>query len=101
MDEWKYIDEALLALAKNWSDIVPIEDLLLDIKNENIISENEYRVINAMSSRRHQNDRICRILKSKKDSGDFILFCKLLYMHSNRRLQTYGSALRRIATIGG
>ena len=101
MDEWKYIDEALQALAEHWLDTLPIEDLLLDIKNENIISENEYRVINAMSSRRHQNDRICRILKSKKDSGDFILFCKLLYMHSNRRLQTYGSALRKIARRGG
>ena len=101
MDEWKYIDQALQHLAKHWLDTLPIEDLLLDIKNENIISENEYRVINAMSSRRHQNDRICRILKSKKDSGDFILFCKLLYMHPNRKLRSYGSALRRIATRGG
>ena len=101
MDEWKYIDQALQYLAEDWLDKLPIEDLLLDIKNENIISENEYRVINAMSSRRHQNDRICRILKSKKDSGDFILFCKLLCMHSNRELQSYGWALRKIATIGG
>ena len=36
MDEWKYIDKALQHLAKHWLDTLPIEDLLLDIKNENI-----------------------------------------------------------------
>ena len=101
MDEWKYIGEALKYYARDFQDKLPIEDLLLDTKNCNLISENEYQVINSMSSRQEKNDTFCKILKSKTDSRDFISFCQLLCMHSNNDAQYCGWNLRYYATDEG
>lgn len=96
MDEWKYIDKALKCYAEYLEDELPIEDLLADMKNENLISENEYREINSMQSRREKNRTIRKILKSR-DSQYFTLFCKFLCMHSNNKVQRYGWILRNTA----
>ena len=101
MDEWKHVDKALQFYADDLQDHLPIEDLLHNMKSENLISENEYREINTMRSRREKNGRICKILKSKKDSQDFILFCKLLCMHPDGKLNDCGWMLREIAITGG
>ena len=101
MDEWKYIGEALKYYTRDLQDKLPIEDLLLDIKNGNLISENEYQVINSMSSRKEKNNTFCKILKSKTDSRDFILFCQLLCLHSNDDAQYCGWNLRYQATHKG
>ena len=101
MDEWIYIGKALEYYATHLQDDLPIEDLLLDTKNGNLISENEYQVINSMSSRQEKNDTFCKILKSKTDSRDFILFCQLLCMHSNNDAQYCGWELQHQATDEG
>ena len=101
MGEWKHIDEALEYYVTDLQDKLPIEDLLIDMKNGNAISENEYQVINSMSSRKEKNSAICKILKSKKNSEDFILFCKLLCLHSNYDAQYYGWFLQDKATNRG
>ena len=101
MDKWKYIGKALKVYATYLQDKLPIEDLLLDTKNRNLISENEYQVINSMSSREEKNNAFCKILKSKTDSRDFILFCQLLCMHSNDAAQYYGWYLQYRATHEG
>ena len=94
MDKWKYIGYALEVYARDLQHKLPIEDLLLDMKNGNLISENEYQVINSMSSREEKNNAFCKILKSKTDSRDFILFCQLLCMHSNNDAQYCGWKLQ-------
>ena len=101
MDEWKYIGEALKYYTRDLQDKLPIEDLLLDMKNGNLISENEYQVINSMSSREEKNNTFCKILKSKTDSRDFISFCQLLCMHSNDDAQYCGWYLQYQATRKG
>ena len=101
MDEWKYIGKALEYYARDFQNKLPIEDLLLDTKNGNLISENEYQEINSMSSRQEKNNAFCKILKSKTDSRDFVLFCQLLCMHSNDDAQYYGWLLRYIANNKG
>ena len=101
MDKWKYIGLALEVYARNLQDKLPIEDLLLDTKNRNLISENEYQAINSMSSRKEKNKAFCKILKSKTDSRDFLLFCQLLCMHSNKDAQYYGWNLQYRATHEG
>ena len=101
MDEWKYIGEALKYYTTYLQNILPIEDLLLDMINGNVISENEYQLLNSMSYREEKNGKFCEILKSKTDSRDFILFCRLLCMHSNNDIQLYGWILRYKATDKG
>ncbi|RDD37724.1 hypothetical protein TrispH2_010054, partial [Trichoplax sp. H2] len=98
MEEWNYIDNALRCYENLLCDDLPIERLLTDIKNENLISEEEYEVINSKLSRQQKNKTLCSTLKSKKeDKTKMTSFCQLLCLELDPTTQNFGWLLHDLA----
>ncbi|RDD36061.1 hypothetical protein TrispH2_011928 [Trichoplax sp. H2] len=102
MEGWNYIDNALRIYENHLCDHLPIEELLTDIKNENLISEEEYKLINSKSSRQQKNRTLCSLLKSKKkDKTNMTSFCNLLCLQPDLKVQKFGWILHDAANDSG
>ncbi|RDD36049.1 hypothetical protein TrispH2_011946 [Trichoplax sp. H2] len=98
MEGWNYIDNALHIYEKYVCHDLPIEGLLTEIKNENLISEEEYKLINSKSSRKQKNRMLCSMLKSKKEKKtNMTSFCNLLCMQPEPKIQNCGWILHDVA----
>ncbi|RDD35805.1 hypothetical protein TrispH2_012189 [Trichoplax sp. H2] len=102
MEGWNNVDNALHIYENHLCHDLPIEELLTDIKNENLISEKEYQLINSKSSRKQKNRKLCSMLKSKKEKKtNMTSFCNLLCLQLDPEIQSCGWVLYHVANDTG
>lgn len=78
---------------------LPIKHFIIDLRNENVLSDDDVDELEAVTPAKKQNDRFIRIL-CKRDDQAFYKFCGLLTRNQANAIQNLGKNLLQQAENG-
>ena len=95
-------ENILQVIERNRSRLVtnlPIRQFLIDLRNENVLNDDDVDELEATTPEKRQNDRFIRIL-AKRDDEAFYKFCNLLIRNQSNAIQNLGRNLLQQVTNG-
>ena len=97
----KEIEYAYTICRKNFLRVVPVDEILSELKNEGILSEAQEKWIQTSSElKENRNVKLFEILRNERSDEEFDKFCKILENNSVTIVKKLGNRLRRKAKEG-
>ena len=78
---------------------LPIKQFLIDLRNENVLNDDDVDELQAITPEKTQNHRFIRVLVKRDDQG-FYNFCNLLTQNQATAIQNLGKDLLQQVNIG-
>ena len=88
----RYISQIIDNNRRRLVNDLPIKQFLIDLRNENVLNDDDVDELEEITPANRQNDRFIRILV-KRDDEAFHQFCNLLIRNQAKAIQNLGKDL--------